>query len=387
MAGHRKARLRGETALCIRPDSLFQRSPITSTAMPNPAFDSLSKPLQDRAKWLFNAGIEDTRMGCNAMTGTDDDMAVLRAAIEHEKQHGNRVSRLDVMQRKLSKFSVGAREALISSRKPDAKAGFAEILDKSANIPTKPDPAWDNARLYFRAVKTTGRQFIVAQICLGWELHNRKSALGFTHGGDRRSSGQVGHLIGKTWEEYLHAEIDPDLPRRTADRFIEVYQGFCEKCPKKIRVAFEGTGKRSLITTLSKPPASLTEKDRKTVEAAIAKCSDGETQRSLLEALRLVKVHVPLTGGDTSGHKKDKPSDAELMGQLAFKFFQPLADTLHGLRTDPDREAYLHTIPITSSEPDEISLTALEHDLEAALADIRAAKKARMKPANGKVIS
>jgi hypothetical protein len=267
------------------------------------------------------------------------------------------------------------------------KAEFAEILDNSINIPAKPDPAWDNARLYYRAVRTTGRQFIVAQICLGWELFNKKKELGFTHGGDRKSSGHAVHLIGKTWEQWIRQEIDPDLQRRTADRLIQTFLGFCEKCPKKLRVTFESSGKRSLITTLSKPPTSLTAKDRQIIETAIAKCSDGETQRSLLEELNLVKVHKALAGGDTSGSKKDKLTDAELMGQLAFKFFQPIAEGLHRMRANPDHEAYLHTIPITSSEEGEISLTMLENDLEAALHDVKAAKKARMKPATVKVIS
>jgi len=268
-----------------------------------------------------------------------------------------------------------------------SKAEFAEILKKSVNLPAKPDPAWDNARLYFRAVKTTGRQFIIAQICLGWELHHKKQELGFVHGNNQHGrTGQLGQS-SRTWEQWLEHELGQDLPRRTADRLIGVYLGFCEKCPKKLRVTFESGSKRSLITTLSKPPGSLTDKERAVIETAIAKCSDGETQRSLLEELNLVKAHKPLTGGDTSAHRKDKPSDAELMGQLAFRFFQPLADTLHSMRSTPDREAYLHTIPLVSSEDSDISLASLERDLEATLRDVQAAKKARMKPTSGKVIS
>lgn len=280
------------------------------------------------------------------------------------------------------------RNAIKKLPAASGQVAMAEVLDKSVNIPTKPDPAWDNARLYFRAVKTTGRQFIVAQICLGWELFNRKQALGFTHGANKAGpSGQFGHT-GRTWEEYLASEVDPDLARRTADRFIEVYQGFCEKCPKKIRVAFEGTGKRSLITTLSKPPSTLTEKDRQTVEAAITKCTDGETQRSLLEALRLVKVHTPLPGGDTTGKgKKEKPSDAELMGQLAFKFARPVTEKLDEFLSSKDRDAYLATLDIVSSDEDAISLTTLEVKLEASLKAVQAAKKDKLKTTTGKVIA
>lgn len=359
--------------------------------------DSLPTKLRDHASWLINAGLEDTKHSLAAMAGTDDEMLMLRAAIAEEKSKAARPSRLKQMEAKLRKFGEAARTALLSpkSAKPEStgptpakvvtKAEFAEILDKSVNLPAKPDPAWDKARFYYRAVKTTGRQFIISQICLGWELSNRKKALGFTHGNNQHGKdAQLGHPR-RTWQEYLHAEIDPDLTRQTADRFIHVFEGFREKAPKKLISDFSANARQSLITTLSKPPGSLTAKDRKAIELGIAKCSDGETQRSLLEELNLVKCHKPLTGGDTSGSRK--PTDTELMGQLAFKFFQPLAEGLHSMRSTPDSEAYLHTIPLTSAEEDDISLASLERDLEAALHDVRAAKKARMKPAAGKVIS
>ena len=251
----------------------------------------------------------------------------------------------------------------------------------------KPDPAWDNARLYYRAVRTTGRQFLVSQICLGWELSNRKKALGFVNGNNQHGKdAQLGHPR-KTWQEYLQAEIDPDLARQTADRLIGVFEGFCEKVPKKLRVTFEtGDKRRSLITTLSKPPATLTAKERATIEHAICKCSDGETQRSLLEELNLVKVHKALTGGDTSGSKKDKLSKEELMGQLAFKFFQPIAEGLLHWRSDKDAPAFLATLDVYSADEDAISLTTLERDLKATLAAVRAAKDDKLKVAKGRQI-
>jgi hypothetical protein len=271
------------------------------------------------------------------------------------------------------------------STKP-AKSEFTEILDSSVNLPAKPDPGWDNARLYYRAVKTTGRQFLVSQICLGWELSNKKKELGFVGAGRRPEIAQLGQL-SKTWQEYLNSEIDPDLTRQTADRLIQVYDGFCEKCPKKLRVAFQSGGKRSLITTLSKPPGNLTAKDRQTIETAIAKASDGETQRSLLEELNLVKVHKSLPGGDTSKHKKEKPSDEELMGQLAFKFCEPVAKALQTFRIDGERDAFLAALPLHSSEPDAITLTTLETDFEAALQSVRAIKNNKLKFAKGTVIA
>ena len=254
-------------------------------------------------------------------------------------------------------------------------------------LPAKPkhDPAWDNARLYYRAFKATVRENRVAQICLGWELSNKKKELGFTGAGRRPGNAHVGNST-KTWQEFLHENIDPTLPRQSADRFIDIFEGFRAKVPKKLLANFTATNKRSLLTTLSKPPATLTAKERETIELAISKCSDGETQRSLLEELNLVKVHKSLTGGDTSGSKKKKLTDAELMGQLAFKFFEPIAKDLQAFRTDKDRDAFLATLDLHSSDPESITLTTLEADLEAALETVRSVKKAKLKTTKGSVV-
>lgn len=64
---------------------------------------------------------------------------------------------------------------------------------------------------------------------------------------------------------------------------------------------------------------------------------------------------------------------------VAFNFFSPIADGLRRLRGDNDREAYLHALDLHSSDEDAITLTTLERDLEAALNDVRSARKARMK--------
>lgn len=334
--------------------------------------------IRERASWLINAGADDTIRGLSAMTGTPDDIAVLKLAIGEElakPQLSQRSSRLKPMESKLRKF-MGPTELGMTV------AETVEVMPKK-----KHDPAWDNARLYYRAVRTTGRQFLVSQICLGWELATKKKELGFAGSGRRSESGHVSTLTQKTWEDYLHDEIDPDLNRRTADRLIGVFEGFREKAPKKLLAGFTSTNKRSLITTLSKPPGALTTKERETIELAICKCSDGETQRSLLEEFNLVKVHKALTGGDTSGSKKPKLSDAELMGQLAFKFFEPIAKDLQEFRTNGDRDAFLATLDLHSSDSGAITLTTLEADLEAALETVRSVKKAKLKTAKGTVIS
>jgi hypothetical protein len=253
-------------------------------------------------------------------------------------------------------------------------------------ITTELHPAWDTARNLLAGIKQALRISLAGQVLLGQELHTLKKDLGFRHGGDRKSSDQSGHLIDRTWPEWVKTELG--LSRTTADRCIEMFEAAKARV-KKIGVTGDlPGGAKKLALMFDSRPSTMAEEDREKLQAVVERLVFGSTQAELLEELRLVKKHVPLQGGDTSAHRKDKePTEHQKMEQLAFLFLRPLADTLHGLRTNPDREAYFHTIPIVSSEENEISLTMLEHDLEAALHDVRAAKKARMKPATGKVIA
>jgi len=130
---------------------------------------------------------------------------------------------------------------------------------------------------------------------------------------------------------------------------------------------------------------TLTTEDRETLAQATDKLVDGDSQKDLIAELKIAKAHVPLTGGDTSAHQKK--AEPPTLQQMAFVFLTPLADGLHDLRTNPEREAFLHAIPLVSSTADEISLTGLENDLESNLAAVRAAKKARLKPTTGTVIA
>jgi len=247
-------------------------------------------------------------------------------------------------------------------------------------------PAWDTARTLLAGIKQALRISLAGQVLLGQELHTLKKDLGFRHGGDRKSSDQSGHLIDLTWPEWVKQELG--LSRTTADRMIETFEAARARV-KKIGVTPDlpgGTKKLELLFTAR--PSTMADEDREKLQQVVERLTFGSTQSELLEELRLVKKHDSSgIGGDTSKHKKEQPSESQKMAQLAFIFLRPLADTLHGLRTNPDREAFLHTIQIASGDENEITLTSLENDLEAALADVRKAKKDRMKPTTGKVIA
>lgn len=96
----------------------------------------LSPELRKRAEWLINAGVEDTRHGVAPMTGTDDDIRVLKAAIAHEQSHSNRISRLDILQGKLRKFTQPASHlAQIVKGRKQAAAEVVTAADPEVITP------------------------------------------------------------------------------------------------------------------------------------------------------------------------------------------------------------------------------------------------------------
>ena len=256
-----------------------------------------------------------------------------------------------------------------------------------SNENTDLHPGWETARTLLAGVKQALRVSLAGQVLLGQELASLKKDLGFHHGNNQH--GRIGQAVSSspaTWMEWVKQELD--VSSRTADRWIEMFDAAKARV-KKIGVTPDligGTKKLELLFTSR--PSTMADEDREKLQQVVERLTFGSTQSELLEELRLVKKHDSSgIGGDTSKHKKEQPSEGQKMAQLAFIFLRPLADTLHGLRTNPDREAFLHTIQIASGDENEITLTSLENDLEAALADVRKAKKDRMKLTPGKVIA
>jgi hypothetical protein len=246
-------------------------------------------------------------------------------------------------------------------------------------------PDWSRARSIMDGIKTAMRLSLAGQVLMGHELLTLKSALGFVGRGGDRSKPQTAVLpsMNRTWDDWCRSElgISPD----TADRMIETYEA------AKSRIAKLG-GDQHLALLLETPPAKLTDEDRNVLGTMVDKLVWGETQSSLLEEFRIVKRTQNLEGGDTSKHKQKIDPNAAAQ-QLAFAFFSPIPSTLAkldktigNLRHHSDYQGFLHTLPLTSSTPEQISLsslestlqTALEGDLVKALDDIRAAKAARM---------
>lgn len=229
-------------------------------------------------------------------------------------------------------------------------------------------PSWERARHLLEGLKLHLRLGLAAQVLLGIECQRIKGDLGYIgRGGDRRSNR---HDVGlnRSWDDWCKSELG--LSCRTVDRWIDCWEA------SKARIKKLG-GETSLLGLLENPPVDPADANRKILEAAVEKITSGVNQKELLEDLRLVKAPATLTGGDTSEHQTTKPElTAE---QLAFSFFQPVALSLHQLRSTPDYQALLHQLPVEAADEQALSLAALEYETERLLEDIRAAKAAKSK--------
>jgi hypothetical protein len=245
------------------------------------------------------------------------------------------------------------------------------------------DP-WSRPRLLLGQITTALRLSLAGQVLLGQELSNLKKDLGYQGaGGDRRSNGHSVHLI--SWPTLIQENLG--ISYKTADRMIDCYEAAKTRLKKLTATATLPNGSAHLETLFTTRPGELTEAQCQELAKCVDKLVDGSSQTELLQELKITKFHVSLEGGDTSAHNKQRPSEEEMMAQLSFRFFHPVAEALQAFRRNSDRDAFLHTLALHSGDAEEITLTTLETDLTATLAAVTAAKKARMKPTTGKVIS
>jgi hypothetical protein len=245
-------------------------------------------------------------------------------------------------------------------------------------------PDWSRARFLVEGIKHHFRLSLAGQILLGHELQTLKVELNFCGAGrpNKLPHSEGIKSLNRTWDQWCKSELG--ISDSTADRLIETYEAAKSKIKKL-------GGNTLVLTLLETSPAKLHQEDRAILASMVDKLEWGESQKQLLEEFRLVKQQVALKGGDTSAAKTPKPAAAQ---QLAFAFFRPIGDSVgkatkavENLRLAPDYQRLLYALPLVSSEPGEVSLSSLEAEIEAALngdlakalADIRAAKAAKMK--------
>ena len=270
----------------------------------------------------------------------------------------------------------GVKRDPVSSISETPKHRNTETLAGDVSVA---DP-WDRPRRILDGIKLCLRMSLAGQVLLGHELATMKKDMGFAGAGRRKEFRQIGEI--KSWAELVQKNLG--LSERTADRMIECFEAAKVRLKKLGALKNLPSGSKKLELLFTSRPDSMTDDDRDALARCVDKLVDGDSQTDLLKELKIIKFHVPLTGGDTSKHKK--VTGEQMMQQLAFNFFSPIAQGLQRLRVDNDREAFLHALDVQSSDEDAITLTTLERDLEAALNDVRTARKARMKVATGKVI-
>lgn len=242
--------------------------------------------------------------------------------------------------------------------------------------PTKSTPAlaWDNVRHTIACVRAAGRAYLFGQAWLGWQLATLKKQHDCTHGGNRKSSGQIGHL--NAWSEIVEAETG--LPRRTADRFISLYEATLAKLKRTAKLPSGKPAAESLALFQNENPLALPPEQREHLQCVVASLCDGETQASLMRELGVLpQPNLPPVGKKNRGEETRSPE------QLAFDFFEAPASAIINARASRDYQKLLHCLPVTTTEPGKVSLILLRDEAAAMVEDIEKAIALHAKPARG----
>ena len=247
-------------------------------------------------------------------------------------------------------------------------AGTLALQGESTN------PDWTRARQIQEGIKHAFRMSLAGQILLGHELQTLKLELGFAGSGRRKEKPHdaVFKSLNRTWEQWCKAELG--ISDDTANRLIDTY----EAGKKKLKGL---GGHPRLIGLLETAPTKLDDEAKKTLASMVDKIEWADSQKQLLEDYKLVKHHTALAGGDTS-KTKVKPNADETAQQLAFAFFSPIPRELAKLdraigniRVHGDFKGFLHALPVSSSDPQELSLDSLEAEVTAAERELAALRK------------
>lgn len=247
------------------------------------------------------------------------------------------------------------------------KATHSNPATVSASASTGPD--WSRARRMLADIKTLVRLTIGGQILFGRELQTLKIELGFAgRGGDRRSkpNARVWKSDTRTWQQWCESELGISV--QGADNFIA--------CFEAAKLKLKDGGDTKLLTLMQTHPAKLSEKQCTALALMVDKIHWADTQRELLESLRIFKLKdTSGIGGSTSKTKPEKTAQ-----QLAFAFFGGVEETLaeaakaaENARLFKDFKRYLATLPLVCTEKGQVSLSSLEASY-AALVEGDAAK-------------
>ena len=179
-------------------------------------------------------------------------------------------------------------------------------------------------------------------------------------------------------------ERESGYSRRQADNFIRLADAFLLKVKTKKSLKINGVRKQEALTLLDPSNAlSLTKEQWDDVNGIIASLTTADSMKDLMQELGL----VPKPKAMPSGKKEDPaPAPDQEAGQLAFHFFEAGFAPIINARTNPDYKKLLYALPVDSSEEHPLSLSTIEAEARALLADVMEAKSAAARPAKGQVI-
>lgn len=249
-------------------------------------------------------------------------------------------------------------------------------VTKTADTEVVKDPDWTHALALFDSLKFACQLTVALQVQLGQEMFHLKKESGFIGKGTHKKKGQEPHgAVLKTWPQLVESKLGkPDkggVSVDTIDRWIQMWRAAQHRLEKI-------GGQQKLIDLIESDPAKLTESERGKLNKFTERIVNGDSQKSLLRELRIAKLPTQI-GGDTSKKDTDLEDDPvePSLSQQAFAFFEPFATSLINLRTNRDYQTLIHNLPDTSGDPAAITLTTLESELKAQLADIAKARAAQ----------
>ena len=262
----------------------------------------------------------------------------------------------------------------------DGGTGVSPVLPSQVTTEAPRDPAWDAVRQTASQLRAVGRLWLRGQVRLGMQLAALKKQLGLTQGVRLTTSPDSGKVL--SWADLVKQETG--YSRQSCDEFIRLYEATVVKLKKSKKLQLPaGLSKDAIVLFQTENALALTDAQWTQVDELIGTLTTGETQASLMQELGVVAKPKPMpkkTGG------KDEEEDEPTAGQLAFHFFSGVASPLINARTSPDYKAMLMALPVDSDADHPLSLSTLEAEFRAALAEVIEAKQANAKPAKGRSI-
>lgn len=341
---------------------------------------SVEKPtLDDHIRWICKTSIDDGKNHIKAMLKdrgkryTDEQLReALEAAIAHEIHTSHRKSLIVALRSAIKQVTPEPTGTRLNH-----ETGLVELTHEQPK-----DPRWDQVRETTHQMTLAGRVFLRCQVKLGMLLWALKKEFGHVGSGRRNKVPESGTFL--PWADLVKQETN--YSRQSCDEFIRYWEATKAKLKTAKKLDLPAAAKKdALVLFQVENPLTLTDAQWQLVDQVIGTLTTGETQASLLAHLGIVPKPKPMP--IPKGGGKGKGDNDMTAGQLAFHFFSTIADPLINCRTNPDYKKLLYALPVESDEDHPLSLSSIEAEARALIADIDEAKRKNAKPAKGRTVN